>query len=205
MSVDRRLILTAAILLATATGCSDSTAAPSPDPSASSAATPSPPTPSPSPTTEAELAAANAESLVRDYYAVTDGVAQDPSGSLAKLKTVATSVNLTVQQTEYRRWRDDGLRQTGATSIAALEIQDVDLDNTDPSQGVVPTVQVDVCYDVADVDVVDEDGESVVGPDRPARGWERLWVSNYDYDDDPDGAWRVADGKTLEREPCAVR
>lgn len=204
MRVERRLVAVAAGLLLGAAGCSGP-AEPAPSPTTSTpTATQSPsPTPSPSPMTETERAAANAEALIREYYRVTDAVAKDPANLLDQLGPVTTSTNLTTQQTEYRQWQQDGLRQTGDTRIAELVVQTVSLDNSDPAKGVVPTVQVDVCYDVSDVDVVRDDGTSVVGPERPDRAWERLWVANYDYANDPDGAWRVASGQTLEQEPCA--
>ena len=81
-------------------------------------------------------------------------------------------------------------------------VQSVDLNNSDPKAGRAPTVQVDVCYNLTDVDVVDEDGESIVNPDRPETGWIRYFVSNYKWETDPSGAWRVATSKSLERAPC---
>ena len=54
-------------------------------------------------------------------------------------------------------------------------MQSVNLDNSDPKAGKVPTVQIDVCYDVSDVDVLDANGKSVVSPDRPDTGWIRSW------------------------------
>ncbi|MFC8943354.1 hypothetical protein ACFT1B_35285, partial [Streptomyces griseoincarnatus] len=93
--------------------------------------------------------------------------------------------------------------QTGSTQIADLVVQSVSLDNSDPTAGLVPTVQVDVCYDVGDVDLVDASGTSVISSSRPDRRWERLQVANYDYEADPTGGWRVASLETLEKAPCA--
>lgn len=98
--------------------------------------------------------------------------------------------------------RSRGLVQTGETRIAELVVQSVDLDNSDPKAGRVPTVQVDVCYDVSDVDVVDEDGQSIVSPERPEVGWIRYFVANYEWATDPSAAWRVANSKSLEQAPC---
>ena len=66
--------------------------------------------------------------------------------------------------------------QTGETKVVELKVQSVNLDNSDPKAGKVPTVQIDVCFDVSDVDVVDADGKSVVSPDRPDTGWIRFSV-----------------------------
>ena len=63
----------------------------------------------------------------------------------------------------------------------------MNLDNSDPKAGKVPTVQIDLCFDVSEVDVVDANGKSVVSPDRPDTGWIRFLVSNYEWDADPDG------------------
>jgi hypothetical protein len=65
-------------------------------------------------------------------------------------------------------------------------------------------VQVDVCWDVSDVDVIDATGKSVVSPGRPDTGWTRLTVANYRYSADPRGGWRVATGQDLKKPPCAA-
>ena len=57
-------------------------------------------------------------------------------------------------------------------------------------------------HGVSDVDVVDKNGKSVVSPDRPDTGWIQYLVSNYQWDTDPSGGWRVASGKDIERTPC---
>ena len=78
----------------------------------------------------------------------------------------------------------------------------MNLDNSDPQAGTVPTVQIDLCFDVSDVDVVDSEGTSVTNPDRPDTGWIQFLVSNYDYVADPETGWRVASSKDLGRPPC---
>jgi hypothetical protein len=206
----RGTALAAVLLLGLVTGCtSPSDATPSPSSTAEPTAS-TPPTedasssPSPSPTSERQRAVANVEAFIPEYYRVLDEVSQDPA-SAESLSSVTISRALSVWQNEYQSWRDDGRRQVGEPQrILEVDVQSVDLDNSDPEQGVVPTVIVDICYDVSDVEVVDEKGNSVVQPDRPDRGWERLYVANYEYEDDPDGAWRVADGETLERQTCTA-
>ncbi|MFI8528552.1 hypothetical protein ACIGB8_29120 [Promicromonospora sukumoe] len=158
--------------------------------------------PSPSPTDPKALARSDAEELTRSYYAVVDELGADPEVPLSELKRVATSLELGVREGELEQWRSENWRQTGDTRIADLVVQSVSLDNSNPDAGLVPTVQVDVCYDVSDVDLVDADGKSVVGPDRPDRRWERLHVANYDYKDDPADGWRVATLETLEKTAC---
>ena len=137
-----------------------------------------------------------------DYYAVLDELRSDPSSDLKKLETVAIGAQLNAVQTLVGRQQDQGQRQTGTTAISALKVQSVNLDNSDPQAGKVPTVQIDVCFDVSGVDVLDADGKSVVTPDRPDTGWIRYSVANYEWDSDPDGAWRVASSQDIERTPC---
>lgn len=203
MRVERRLVVVAAGLLLGAAGCSaPAEPAPSPTTSTPTAMQSPSPTPSPSPTTESERAAANAEALVREYYRVLDHVRSSESKDLTLLDSVATSVDLLSWQAEFKKWQEDGWILHGSSTVIETIAQDVSLDNSDPASGVVPTVQVDVCVDVSGTDVVGPDGASVVAPGRPDRSWERLWVANYDYENDPGGAWRVASGQTMEQDPC---
>jgi hypothetical protein len=212
----RASALTAAtiLVLAVASGCSGSpepaasptsTVTVSASPSSTPSLTPSPsPTSSPSlsPTSDTERAATDAEELIREYYQVIDQLGLDPSVPLTALEEVAISKDLSVRQRQFERERRDGWTQTGDTKIVELKVQSVNLDNSDPSTGRVPAVQVDVCVDVTDVDVRDASGSSVVTADRPDTNWTRHTVSNYSWDTDPEGAWRVSTSVDLEQPPC---
>ncbi len=197
-----RLLATAALLLVALAACSDDddgpTASASTSPSAPASTASTPPTPS-------ELASRAAEAKLREFYALTDRLRQNPSLSSSKLKSVAISTELTSQQHLLRTERRDGRRQVGDTKLAELKVQTVNLDNSDPKAGLVPNVQIDVCYDVTDADLVDKNGASVVSADRPDSGWIRHTIANYEWDSDPDGAWRVASSQDLEQEPCVVQ
>lgn len=193
-----RLLATAALLLVALTACSKDEARPSPSPSTPTATTVA----STHPPTESDLAAATATKLMATYFATVDRLNKDPSAPIENLRTVATSVQLTALQRSVSNRRRDGERQTGSTKIADSQVQAVSLDNSDPKAGKVPTVFIDVCWDVSDVDVVDKDGESVVAATRPDTGWTRYTVANYEWSTDPDGAWRVAGGEDLEKSPC---
>ena len=92
----------------------------------------------------------------------------------------------------------------GTTAISELKVQSVNLDNSAPDAGKVPTVVIDVCWDVSKVDVLDKSGKSIVSPDRPDTGWTRYTVANYEYAADPTGGWRVATGQDLKQTPCAA-
>ena len=123
---------------------------------------------------------------------------------LKPLETVAISAQLKAVQTLVRRQREQGQRQTGTTAISELKVQSVNLDNSAPDAGKVPTVVIDVCWDVSKVDVLDKSGKSIVSPDRPDTGWTRYTVANYEYAADPTGGWRVATGQDLKQTPCAA-
>ena len=94
--------------------------------------------------------------------------------------------------------------ETGTTALNELEVQSVNLDNSDPKAGKVPPVVIDVCWDVTKVDVLDKSGMSIVSSDRPDTGWTRYTVANYKYAADPTGGWRVATGQDLKQTPCAA-
>lgn len=194
-------VATAALIVAALTSC----ASDGNDPTASPTALPSSPAPTTATTTpppDSELASEAASVVLRKFYDVRNKLRQDPSQPLTLLDDVAISTQLAAQQRLFKKERKQGLHQTGETKIAKLEVQSVNLDNSDPKSGKVPTVQIDVCLDVSGVDVIDRDGKSVISPDRPDTGWIQYLVSNYQWDTDPDGGWRLASGQDIERTPC---
>lgn len=197
----RSLTISAAmgLLLVAGAGCSDSSAPQTSTPSSSS---PSAPSSSATPS-ESELASQRAEAVVRRYYAVLDEVRQEPDTRLHELATVATSSQLTAIENLVRTERAKGLRQEGATRVVEVQVQSVNLDNSDPDAGKVPTVAIDVCWDVRAVDLVDRTGKSTISPDRPDTGKIRYTVANYHWSKDRAGGWRIASGQDLEKAPCA--
>lgn len=184
-------------LLVAGTACTDSGS----DPAPSATPTASSPT-APTPSTGTEVASEAASEIVRQYFATVDALRQDPKGSSGELAAVAASTQLAAQKKLLSSQRKQGLHQIGDTKVIELEVQSVSLDNSDPAVGKVPTAIVDVCWDVGDVDVVSDDDESVVAPDRVAIGWTRFTVANYDWASDPTGGWRVAGGEDLKKAPC---
>ncbi len=192
----------AALLLAAGAGCAGDG---DDEPPASKPSSSAPPSTTTSATpSDSDLASQSATELVREYYAVRDRLRQEPNTPLGELKTVATSTELAAQQTLFAQERERGLQQTGDTRIGELTVQSVNLDNRDPDVGKVPIVQVDVCWDVSDVDIQDADGTSIVSPDRPDTGWIRYTVANYDWATNPAGGWRVATSQDLEQAPCSA-
>lgn len=196
-------LATAALLLVAGAACANNNteSKSSPTPTSTSSA---PTATATTPPSTSEVASEAASKLVRTYFAVRDRLRRDPDTPLRQLKSITISTELAAQRNLLKRERKDGLYQTGGTKIAELTVQAVDLDNSDPNAGRVPTVQVNVCFDVSAVDILDASGKSVVAVDRPDTGWIRYSVSNYAWDSDPSGAWRVASSENLERTPCAV-
>ena len=195
-------VATAVLLLVAMTSCADDGGD---DPAASGSSTPSSPAPttgSPTPQSDSEKATDAASAVLRRYYVVRNQLRQHPDRALRLLTSVAISTELAAQQNLFKQERKEGLHQLGETKVAKLRVQSVNLDNSDPQAGKVPTVQIDLCFDVTDVDVVDAQGKSVVKTDRPDTGWIRFLVSNYHWDDDPDGGWRVASSQDIERTRC---
>lgn len=195
----------AALLLAAVSACADDGNSSSPG----SPISPAPSTPGSTestspPSTDAELASEAASALLRRYYEVRNDLRQDRNLPLTRLRAVAVSGELSAQLLLVKKEREAGHRQVGDTTVAQFTVQSVNLDNSDPTSGKVPTVQIDVCADVSDVDFVDAGGDSIISSDRPDSGWIRFIVSNYEWDADPDGGWRVASSQDLEREPCDV-
>jgi hypothetical protein len=196
-------LATAALLLVAVTSCSSN----DDDPAASASPSPSSPattTAASTPPSDTQSASTAASALVEKYYATVDKLSQQTEAPLSELSTVATSVQRSAERTLLKAQRERGERQTGATKIAQLRVQSVNLDNSDPGAGRVPTVQVDVCWNVSNVDVVDANGKSIVSPGRPDSGWTRLTVANYRYATDPTGGWRIATGQDLKQAPCAA-
>jgi hypothetical protein len=198
-------LATAALLLAAVSACAD-------DGNSSSPTSPTSPTPSTPdstesttpPPTETEIASEAASAALRKYYEVRNDVRQHPKVPLKRLGGVAVSSELSAQRLLVAKEREAGHRQVGDTKVAQFKVQSVNLDNSNPTAGKVPTVQIDVCADVSDVDFVDARGNSIISADRPDSGWIRFLVSNYEWYSDPDGGWRVASSQDLEREPCDV-
>lgn len=155
----------------------------SPAPTSPSSSTPSDPR---------SQAGAAAQAAVRKYFQVTDRVGQNPKAPLSALKTVDVSGVLSQDQHTFTEWRTKGWKKTGNLKVTRMQVEQVSLDNSDPSKGKVPTVAIAVCTDASSVDVVDKGGKSVVLKSRPTLLTTRYTVANYRYKQDPQGGWRVA-------------
>lgn len=130
--------------------------------------------------------------MVRTYFQVTDRLGQNPKAPLSSLKTVDVSGVLSQDQHTFTEWRAKGWKKTGNLEVTKMQVEQVSLNNSDPSQGKVPTVAIAVCTDASNVDVVDKTGTSVVLKGRPTLLTTRYTIANYQYKKDPQGGWRVA-------------
>lgn len=195
---------TGTLMLAAVSACAGSDADPPPNSQPPSSSPSESVSTSISPSSSSEAASNAAETVVREYFLVVDELRQQPGRPLSALRDVSTSGEFSAQQRLIASERDRGLRQIGDTSIEGLQVQAVNLANADPEAGKPPTVQVDVCWSVVGVDVVDGRGKSVVSPSRPDSGWIRFTVANYRWSSNPDDGWRVASSQDLRQKPCAA-
>lgn len=196
---------TGTLMLVAVTACASSVSDADPPSSPQvSSSVPTSESSSPSPRSNSEVASDTAENVVRRYFNVLDNLRQDPSKPVRQLSSVATSTQLAAQKRLLTAERDQGLHQVGTTRVAELTVQSVSLDNSAPSAGKVPTVAVDVCWDVSNADLVDRSGQSVVSPSRASTGWTRYTVANYHWSENPSGGWRIATSQDLKQTPCAA-
>lgn len=184
-----------AALLAALAGCSsDSEAAPpvvqTISPSATPSSTPSPTPTKTAPATAQEQAAIAAQQAVRKYYSVMDALGTDPAADMEPLKSVTVSTGLAEANNEVWSDRSQQFRQIGTTRVVGLTVRSVDLTLKATKQPpVIPVVEVEACYDVSAVNVVDAAGRSVITAERLDQGLQEFRVVNYDYPD-PAG-WKV--------------
>jgi hypothetical protein len=163
--------------------------------------TTSSPSASPSADPEAEAVEA-AENAMRDYYRVTGLSRQNPEDfNVEDLKKVAITSALIDAQSLHTTYLTTGTRTIGDVKVEVVKVHDVDLTNRPKAkpQPVVPEVQLMVCVDATDVNVVDKDGKSLNKPGRQTRNLFRVGVVNYEY---PDGPWLTAYTDPQEGEPC---
>ncbi|MEU4360753.1 hypothetical protein [Promicromonospora sp. NPDC023987] len=163
---------------------------PAAEPTASGTSSPTM-SPSPAELSPEDKAIEQAEPLVSAYFQMKDEALQDPA---AFKHQWFGKVAIGTAENDLKRLHgaagEQGLHQIGATEIASVEADKVDLafkpEVTPPE---IPYVDFNVCYDVTDLDTIDKAGESIIPADRNDRGVMRVGVANYEY---PDGPWLVA-------------
>lgn len=196
-----KALATAALLLVAITACADNDDDPKANGSSPSP-TPMSNTSAPAPQSDSDVASAASAAVVHKYFSVVDTLRSKTNRPLSELSSVATSTQLSAVRFSLLGLRRKGQHQVGATRVARLKVQSINLDNSDPKAGKVPTVLVDVCWDVSRVDVVDKNGTSVVSPGRADSGWTRYTVANYHWSTSKSAGWRIANGEDLKKKPC---
>lgn len=185
----------AAVILTAAVACSGGgepgSTTTSPTPTRSSTATPtSSPVPSPSETPDAtQLRIDDAKATYTEYTAAFNKAQQAGGGTwMEDVVAPFTSGDMRPRMVSYfEQFVAQGLRQTGASRIAALTAV----------EATEQTVVLEACLDNTDVDVVDPNGASVMLEGFPARliTVETLRVQ-------ADGRWTLVDSKTDQERQC---
>lgn len=157
----------------------ETTTAPADD---TTATTTAPPTLSPQEQDEADATAALVE-----YHRVLDAVAQGEA-EIEALNPVAIGTAREQWITQFMLYREQGWTQEGEVVLEVLEVTHVDEDQVD----------ISTCSDVSGVDVLDEDGESIVTVDRPD---ESLVDFVLERDEDAEHGWVVVEDVNRD-EPC---
>ena len=140
-------------------GCTQSAATPEQTNTTTTTSTPPPTTTSPPALTPQQQDEKDAEQAVVNLIDVANTVGTNPDETLDQLATVARGKSLDF-------WRDSTFRQrvvkktqtgemTVAPSTANLQSENV--------------YKVPACLDVSKIDIIDENGQSTVSPDRPPK------------------------------------
>lgn len=190
------VLLLAVAATTTACGGSGTDASPTSTPKSSTAPTTTAPA---DPRDEAQ---ASAEAMIKKYFLVTDQIGQDKSVPIARLKSVAISSELNLERHFFEKWRSSGWTQTGDTKVTKMQVGQISLDNSNPSQGKVPAVTIDVCVDASGTKVTDRSGKQIGKPIPLST--TRYIVANYRYKQDPAGGWRVASSEDKADSRCTL-
>lgn len=174
--------LVALALAATLTGCgTDAAPTATRSPSSSPTTTPTP-TPDAAEVERAEDVAA-ASSLVTEFLAAADAVAQAGYTDLTPLTGSMAGQFRDDVLTAFGQYAAAGLREAGQTVVVGVDA----VDHTPAGAGATGArVTLDVCLDVAGTSTVDASGAPVGAPADPAR-----YVVTYDTYEEQDGHWWI--------------
>ena len=173
-----------ALLISSCTGQDDPVAEPTP-----SSATPTTSAPTSSsvvPVSAEDQAVAEATDLVRAYYAEIDRVNIDPNADANTLRDVTANEAFDLQLRTALQTKAKGLTQIGNVRVLDVTPFSIDLSSDSTAQPPkYPTIVMDTCIDVSEVNVVDAEGKSVVASTRPPQSAARVDVVQFDF------GWRV--------------
>ncbi len=193
------LALLATVCTAACGTSTDEATAPAPSPSASATA----PVTTQETVAPQDAAIAAARELIPRYFQVSERALSEPkSFDPAGFEAVAISTGLTEMKNQLTAYKAQGIRITGAGTVVSIENPRVDLkNNPKASPPDIPTVQIDVCYDVSKVVGVDRDGKPVPpNKTRAPRVLKLMGVSNYSYPEADE--WRVSYTQNQEGKTC---
>jgi len=110
-----------------------------------------------------EEALAAAEEAYRAYLAAVDEVLQGGGLETASLDAVARGSALAQARADASEFASLGYRTVGATNLSTISLQRFDAEHRNPEA----VVDVYVCEDVSQVNLLDANGVSLVSIDRP--------------------------------------
>ena len=173
-----------ALLVSSCTGQDDPVAEPTP--SSAAPTTSAPTSSSVVPVSAEDQAVAEATDLVRAYYAEIDRVNIDPNADANTLRDVTANEAFDLQLRTALQTKARGLTQIGNVRVLEVTPFSIDLSSDATAQPPkYPTIVMDTCIDVSEVNVVDAEGKSVVASTRPPQSAARVDVVQFDF------GWRV--------------
>jgi hypothetical protein len=131
-----------------------------------------------------EEAEAGAQAAVQDYLALFAEISADPDRDVTELEQVAADRALSWATHQITTWRDAGQRGVGTQVVSEFDVTNVVLGPDSSADHDHPTVELTACVDVSATDIVDDDGNSVVSPDRLSRALVDyvVWNTGWPYD-----------------------
>ncbi len=143
--------------------------------------TPTPPSVTPEPVPSStpvfasdEDALAAATAAYAKYLVVSDLIARDGGTGVERMKPLVTSDQYTKELAGFKVLTDEGIHAVGSSNFSGARLQSV----REPANGITE-VTIYACSDATNVRVVDQNGEDVTPPNRPARSpFELAFVSS---------------------------
>jgi hypothetical protein len=187
-----------ALLVSSCGGQDDPVAEPAPTSSSAAPTTSAPTSSSIVPVSAEDQAVAEATSLVKEYYAGIDRINADPNSDANDLRDVTANEAFDLESRTALQMKARGLTQIGNVRVLDVSPFSIDLSSdstTNPPK--YPTIVMDTCIDVSDVNVVDAEGKSVVSSTRPPQSAARIDLVQFDF------GWRV---NTIQSagQPCTA-
>jgi len=123
-------------------------------------ATPTPePTPTPTGFATEDEAFAAAEAIYREYIDRANEVDLSDPSTFEPLYELTTGAALKADKEQFSEMHAEGYTRIGTSRIELIAPRDADLE--------ADHVELDICLDNSEIDVLDRNGQSIVSPDRP--------------------------------------